>query len=282
MRARKLFAALAASATATALLAGCSGGGEEESVSTAEEVVDGAHPADGEAADPERDPRIGTNTALAEKLITAEDLQGFDPNAKVSELDSETIVKYVEGREAIKDASEIFGGTCDSALETDVVVDSLLDDAVINRVSFPEGEGEAPKDSAGATTVALKPGKLDGFLDRSNYTGCQGAQAPSTEVPGVEAGNEPFTVTLGIAVEGLTGVDGVEGFREVRDIVKSNDAGETALSRNVIIHAYAGDTTIEISYSANSDGPDTNPITAVDNERLNEILSAQAKKLQDA
>lgn len=281
MRARKLLAALAVSATATALLAGCSGGGEEEGVSTAEEVVDGAHPADGEAADPESDPRIGTNTELAEKLITAEDLQDFDANAKTSELDSETIVSYVEGREAIKDASEIFGGTCDSALDTDVVVDSLLDDAVINRVSFPEAEGEAPKD-AGATTVALKPGKLDGFLDRSNYTGCQGAQAPSTEVPGVEAGNEPFTVTLGIAVEDLTGVEGVEGFREVRDIVKSNDAGETALSRNIIIHAYAGDTTIEISYSANSDGPDTNPITAVDNERLGEILSAQAAKLQDA
>lgn len=282
MRARKLFAALAASATATALLAGCSGGdSESEGVSTAEEVVDGAHPADGEAADPERDPRIGTNTELAEQLITSEDLQEFDPNAKTSELDSETIVKYVEGREAIKDSSEIFGGACDSALDTDVVVDSLLGDAVINRVTFPEAEGEAPK-GAGATTVALKPGRLDGFLDRSNYTGCQGAQAPSTEVPGIEEGADPFTVTLGIAVEDLTGVDGVEGFREVRDIVRSNAAGEVALGRNVIIHAYAGDTTIEISYSANSDDVDTNPITAVDNERLTEILSAQAAKLQDA
>lgn len=271
---------MAASATTVALLAGCSDGGEEEGVSTAEDVVDGSHPADENGG---KDPRIGTNTELAGKLITAEDLADFDKNAKTADLDSETIVKYVEGREAIKDSSEIFGGACDSALDTDTVVDSLLDDGVINRVAFPEAEGEAPKEGGGgAISVALTPGRLDGFLDRSNYTGCQGAQAMSNEVPGIEATDTPFTVTLGITLQDLSGVDGVEGFREVRDIVRSNDAGETALGRNVIIHAFAGDTTMEISYTANSDDVNSNPITELDNERLAAVLSAQSKKLENA
>lgn len=282
MRARQLLAAVAASATTVALLAGCSGGDDEEGVSTAEEIVDGAHPAD-DNADPDKDPRIGTNTDLAAQLITAEDLADFDANAKTAELDSDTIVQYVEGREAIKNSSGIFGGACDSALDTDTVVDSLLDDGVIERVSFPEGEGEDPQNSgAGAITVALKQGRLDGFLDRANYTGCQGAQAPSTEVPGVEAGAQPFTVTLGITLQDLTGVEGVEGFREVRDIVRSNDAGETVLGRNIIIHAFAGDTTMEISYTANSEDINANPITDLDNQRLAAIIAAQSDKLENA
>lgn len=252
---------------AAGLLAGCSSNDDGSGSDSA------AASSSGSAA-PTSASGIGSNTELAQKLLTADDVKDLQPAGTTENLAEDTITSYVKGREQIKNQKTIFGEPCDSMLHTDTVVDGLLGDSVINKVSSG-GSG---------FTVALAPEKLEPFLDESTYAGCQGAQVSSEDFPGAED-QGAFLVTLGITTEALAPVEGVPGFigfREVRDIVRSNDSGETNLARNVTLHAFAGDTTIELSYSAGSSDVNANPIAPEVDAKAEAVLRDQAKKLAGA
>ncbi|WP_333618674.1 hypothetical protein [Dietzia sp.] len=265
-RARNAFGAALVAVISGAALAGCSSGdgadagdGDGAASSSAQ---DGSG-ADGAGSG------IGSNTELAGKLVTTDDLTSLSPAGKTEALPDETIQTYVKGREQIKDQASLFGQPCDDILHADTVVDGLLSDAVITQVTSGDSK----------ITVALRPGKLEPFLDQSAYAGCQGAQIRSEDFP-EEEGKDPFLVTLGISTDGISPVDGGEGFRETRDIVRSNESGETTLNRNVSLHGYAGDTSIEISYAAVGNDVNADPTKPGDGDRAQAILAAQVAKLQ--
>lgn len=257
------FAVAAASLAVTALvLTGCSSDGDQPAEESSAAAASSTENAEGTGN------AFGEDQSLVDSLLTQDDAP---EGSTVEPVAEEMVTTYVQGRQDIREAETIFGDACDDVLRGDFASDHLLTDGAINKVSFGEGQN--------AIMVVLAPGRLDDFLDEGSFT-CESGEITQNQVPGVESQNQEVSVRMTMSTEPGPQVEGAESFTETRDVIKSNASGGYHMQRNVIIHGYAGDTTIDVSYTGETGDPNADPITPEIRERLAAVFTAQAEKLQ--
>lgn len=206
-----------------------------------------------------------------DKLLTAEDVPD---NAVARGVPFDVVKTFVEGRNNIREVGNVFGEQCGQALTGDFAADHLLTDGAINAVEYANAE------SSNTVMVTLVPGRLDHFLNRDLFS-CESQPVRNTDIPNVEAAPDdaPAYVSVSMRTEDAPAADGVEAFREIRDVVTTTDAGEYQLQRNVIIHGFGAETTMDVSYTATTRNEGEDPISPEALAQLDEVFVLQAQKL---
>lgn len=263
---RSRWVAATGSALAALLVAGCSSGDADSG---------GASSSDSTSAAP-TSPVAPTSSAAAaqaptDKLLTAEEAP---EGGTVGPVNADVVTTFVNGRTQIRNVADLFGPECGATLKGDFASDHLLTDGVINSVKFPA-------DPPVSVMVTLVPGRIDNFLNRDAFS-CSSPPVPSSQITGTNANSTPVNISVAMSTEDapqVQGVEGLEAFRETRDVVSTNDNGGYMLQRNVILHGFVADTTIDISYTATTEVEGENPITPEGIGYLDDVFVRQVTKL---
>lgn len=260
-RTRPLAVAASSLAAVALVLTGCSADGDDSAAESSSSAATTTQLPEGTGN------AFGADTSLVDKLLAQEEAPG---GSTVEPARQDMVTTYVQGRQAIRDADKIFGDACDETLRGDFASDHLLTDAAINQITF-DGEQRA-------VMVVLAPGRLDDFLAQDKFS-CESGEIPRNEVPGAGQAEVQYQVRMTMSTEDGPQVEGAEAFTETRDVITSGADGSYRLERNLIIHGFAADTTIDVSFTGVTDKADADPITPENRQRLQDVFTAQVEKL---
>ncbi|HHX84890.1 MAG TPA: hypothetical protein GX694_06100 [Actinomycetales bacterium] len=253
---RRIAVAGIALATAAALTACTSDA--EEGEATADTGAETSETAEGVSdelpATPVGDLLLGEGEAPGEGVV-----QRLDPETLRPAVD-----RLVEnqGRELMQDPA------CDTVSRQEAINNYVASEAPMSAISYKQSEEDETVHTFG---VALLSKRLDGFLDRSLFEACTTSRSATNE-------NLELTMTVSDA----PAIPGTEGFRVTSDFVTTDEAGNRAVNRTVIVHGYARGTTTSVEYTAAGTDPAADPVLPEASNAIDEIYKAQMTKLLDA
>ncbi|MFL0577840.1 hypothetical protein [Dietzia sp. 179-F 9C3 NHS] len=256
---RRIAVAGIALATAAALTACTSDAEEGETTAdTGPETSETSEAAEGVSdelpATPVGDLLLGEGEAPGEGVI-----QRLDPETLRPAVD-----RLVEnqGRELMQDPA------CDTVSRQEAINNYVATEAPMSAISYKQSEEDETVHTFG---VALLSKRLDGFLDRSLFEACTTSRSATNE-----------NLELIMTVSDAPAIPGTEGFRVTSDFVTTDEAGNRAVNRTVIVHGYARGTTTSVEYTAAGTDPAADPVLPEANNAIDEIYKAQMTKLLDA